>query len=108
MSFFYDRTATINRSSQTFPTTGPAVQVVASVYTGVACSIQMKRPMTTGLATDNTPMAGWEVLLDPAFAGVVVADDQLIDDLTRTFRVKSAYPTPLGWQLLAEDSDATK
>ena len=108
MSFFYDRTATVSRSTQTFPTTGPATQGYAAVYTGLACSIQLTKPRATGLPTDNTVSASWTILIDPAFAGVLVADDQITDDLARTFRVKAAYPTPLGYQLLAEDWDAVK
>jgi hypothetical protein len=108
MSFLYDRTATINRPTESYPTTGQATNAYAAVYTGVACSIQMKRPMGPPLTTDDSPMVTWEILIDPAFAGTLIQNDQLTDDLGRSFRVKAAYPTPLGWQLLAEDWDATK
>jgi hypothetical protein len=41
------------------------------------------------------------VLIDPAFTGSFVVNDVLQDDLGRTFRVETAYPTPAGWQIIA-------
>lgn len=106
MSFFCDRVVNVTRPSEAFPTTGMASQSYATVYSGIACSIQMKRERKSGIDQDNTPAVHWLVMIDPTFAGSLQQNDTLADDLGKTYRVAAAYSTPLGWELLAGDLEA--
>lgn len=103
----FERTATQARASDVIPTTGMRRETFADVATGIRCTIQMRTSeVKTGIEGDDTPAAKWLIYVEAAFAGTFQPNDRLTDDLGRQFRVKIAYPTPLGWQLLAADWDA--
>jgi hypothetical protein len=94
MSFFYDRTITVSRPST------PGGQVYSAVASGLAASIQQKRPhLHTGYAGPDTDAEEWRILPDPMASATYLDGDRLDDDLGRSFLAKGAYPTPLGWQL---------
>jgi hypothetical protein len=94
MSFLYERTATLSR-----PAT-PGGQTYAPVAVGIPVSIQQKKPhIHTGYSGHDTDAEDWRILPDPLASTTFLAGDRLDDDLGRSFLVKGAYSTPLGWQL---------
>ncbi len=85
----YDRTLSFSRAG-------------ATIFSGIAASIQMER-MTRLNDRGGVTTRGDEYFIFPpkSFAGPVEINDIITDDLGRTFRIVGAYPTRLGWQLKA-------
>ncbi|MBU6429088.1 MAG: hypothetical protein KGR26_08775 [Cyanobacteria bacterium REEB65] len=91
MGFLYDRTVSVTRNG-------------ATVYSGIAMSIQQKRPQRyEDMAKTASPFFHdlWTVLPSP-FPAVTLQDrDLLTDDTGAKYRVVEAYTTPLGLQAIA-------
>jgi hypothetical protein len=104
-AFLYDRKVSLQRQTETYPSTGRAQIAVAPVVgaSSVAASIQMARSHVTGLSTDDTTSPRWAIYLDPAFTLPLMVNDLVTDDLGRTFKVLSPYPSPLGYKLECQD-----
>lgn len=104
MDAIFDRTVTHQRSQDVVPERGMRYEAFETVATGIRCSIQLlKARRATGFAEDDTKAEQWQVFIDRCHKGDFARNDLLVDDLDRKLRVEAAYPTPLGWNLLASD-----
>lgn len=105
MDAIFDRVVSHKRSQDVTPERGMRHQAFATIATNIRCSIQLlKSRRATGYSEDDTKAEQWQVFIDRCHKGDFAQNDLLIDDLDRELRVEAAYPTPLGWNLLASDS----
>lgn len=102
MNALYDRTVTQRRAQSVIPERGMRHEAFETLATAIPCSIQLlKSRRDTGYAEDDTRAEQWQLFITRCHAGNFARNDLLVDDLDRELRVEAAYPTPLGWQLLA-------
>ncbi|MBO9539677.1 hypothetical protein J7643_03695 [bacterium] len=104
MSAIFDRTVTQKRARDVVPERGMRYEAFETVATGIRCSIQLKKSRrATGYPEDDTGSEQWQIFVTRCHDGDFARNDILVDDLERELRVEAAYPTPLGWNLLASD-----
>ena len=104
MDFIFDRRVTHKRPTDIIPESGMRYESFETLATGIRCSIQIQKARrATGYPEDDTKAEQWAVFVDRCHTGTFARNDLLVDDLDRQLRVEAAYPTPLGWNLLASD-----
>ncbi len=104
MDFIFDRVIAQRRPRDVIPESGMRSEAFETLMTGIRCSIQLQKGRrSTGYPEDDTRAAQWQVFVDRCHTGSFTRNDLLVDDLGRELRVEAAYPTPLGWDLLASD-----
>ena len=104
MDFLFDRVVAVKRPKDLIPETGMRMESFEVLATGIRCSIQLlKVQRATGYPEDDTRAAQWQIFVDRCHVQAFARNDLLVDDLGRELRVEAAYPTPLGWNLLASD-----
>lgn len=104
MDAIFDRTVKQKRPTDAIPESGMRHESFATVAEGIRCSIQLQKARrATGYPEDDTRSEQWQVFIDRRHLGTFARNDLLVDDLDRQFRIEAAYPTPLGWNLLASD-----
>jgi len=102
--FLFDRVVTVKRPRDVIPETGMRTEMFETVASGLRCSIQLsKGHRATGYPEDDTRAEQWQVFVDRCHGQHFARNDLLVDDLGRELRVEAAYPTPLGWNLMARD-----